>query len=335
LNHPSRIREWHNVDRNRFHNEIVPLNQPAVIRSLVKDWPLVLAAQRSTGEAVDYLKSFSSKKPLYTIVGGPEINRRFFYGDNLRGVNFQRTQATLTTVLDNLLGLQKQAKPHAIAIQAGSVRDALPGFEQKNALALLDGSVAPTLWLGNSAMVAAHFDVHDNVACVALGKRRFTLFPPDQVANLYVGPTLDAPGGVPISTVDLAAPDLARFPRFAEALSAAQEATLAPGDAIFIPTPWWHAVESLDPINVLVNYWWGGLNEGALSPNHSLLHAMLTIANLSPAQRDSWRHFFDYFVFKRSGDPAAHLPADLNDIATTLSDEQRRSVYQFLRDRLQ
>lgn len=330
----TQIREWHDVGLEQFHAEIVPLNQPAVMRSLVNDWPLVAAAGRSVDEAVGYLKSFDSGTAVYTIVGSPDIKRRFFYGDGLRGTNFQRTQATLSNVLDNLVGLQERANPHAIAIQAASIREALPGFERDNRLPLLDESVAPTLWLGNSAVVAPHFDVHDNVACVVVGKRHFTLFPPDQIANLYVGPTLDAPGGVPISLVDLAEPDLARFPRFEEAMAAAQAATLDPGDAIFIPTPWWHAVESLDAINVLVNYWWGGLDQGALSPNHSLLHAMLTIANLSPAQRASWRHFFDYFVFKTSGDPAAHLPADLNDIVTRLSPEQRRSVYQFLIDRL-
>ena len=328
------IREWHDVGVDQFHAEIVPRNQPAVMRALVKDWPLVVAAERSVDEAVSRLRSLDSGASLYTIVGSPDIERRFFYGDKLRGANFQRTQATLSTVLDNLVGLRNQSRPHAIAVQAGAIREAMPGFEADHRLPLVDDAVAPTLWLGNSAVVAPHFDVHDNVACVVVGRRRFTLFPPDQIANLYVGPTLDAPGGVPISMVDLADPDLERFPRFAQALEVAQEATLEPGDAIFIPTPWWHAVESLDAINVLVNYWWGGLIEGTLSPNHSLLHAMLTIANLSPDQRASWRHFFDYFVFKTSGDPAEHLPDDLNDIVTTLSPEQRRSVYQFLIDRL-
>ncbi len=330
----TQIREWQNVSADQFHADIVPLNQPAVMRSLVADWPAVSASRRSVEASVDYFKALDSGKPMYTIVGGPDIQRRFFYGAGLRGTNFQRTQATLTTVLDNLAGLRDAPNPHAIAVQAGAIREGLPGFEKDNQLALLDAAVAPTLWLGNSAIVAAHYDVHDNVACVVTGRRRFTLFPPDQVANLYVGPTLDAPGGVPISTVDLAEPDLDRFPRFAEALAVAQEATLEPGDAIFIPTPWWHAVESLDAINVLVNYWWGGLNEGALSPNHSLLHAMLTIAKLSPSQRESWRHFFDYFVFRESADPTEHLPADLHDIATELTPEQRASVYQFLRDRL-
>ena len=330
----SKIQEWTNVDFDQFHNEIVPLNKPAVLRSLVANWPMVRAAKQSTDEAVDYLKSFDNKTPLYTIVGEPGINRRFFYRDDLQGVNFQSTQATLTTVLDNLLALQNSLAPHAIAIQAASVRDALPGFDEENKLALLDHAVAPTMWLGNSAVVAPHFDVHDNIACVVTGRRRFTLFPPDQIANLYVGPTLDAPGGVPISMVDLHAPDLDLYPNFPKALCVAQEALLEPGDAIFIPTPWWHAVEALDQVNVLINYWWGGLTDGALSPNHSLLHSMLTIAKLSPAQRESWRHFFDYFVFQTSGDPAAHLPDDLSDIVTTLSPAQRKNVYQLLKDRL-
>ncbi|MFT5571771.1 MAG: hypothetical protein ACI9FR_000691 [Cryomorphaceae bacterium] len=330
----SKIKEWTNVDFNQFHNQIVPLNKPAVLRSLVADWPMVEAAKRSTGEAVSYLKSFDNKTPLYTIVGEPAINRRFFYRDDLQGVNFQRTQATLTTVLDNLLALMNSQTPHAIAIQAASVRDSLPGFDDANKLPLLEDSVAPTMWLGNSAVVAPHFDVHDNIACVVTGRRRFTLFPPEQIANLYVGPTLDAPGGVPISMVDLHEPDLDRYPNFSKALCVAQQALLEPGDAIFIPTPWWHAVESLDQVNVLINYWWGGLDQGALSPNQSLLHSMLTIAKLSPAQRESWRHFFDYFVFKTSGDPAAHLPYELNDIVTTLSPAQKKNVYEFLKDHL-
>ncbi|MFT7528165.1 MAG: hypothetical protein ACI9LY_003325 [Arenicella sp.] len=330
----SKIQEWTNVDFDQFHNEIVPLNKPAVLRSLVSSWPMVAAAGKSIDNAITYLKSFDQQKNLYTIVGDPDINGRFFYRDDLRGVNFQRTQATLSTVLDQLRALSSKENSHAIAIQAASVREALPGFDDNNSLPILAPSVAPTLWVGNAAMVAPHFDVHDNVACVVTGRRKFTLFPPDQIENLYVGPTLDAPGGVPISMVNLKNPDFDEYPKFRGALASAQEALLAPGDAIFIPSPWWHAVESLEPVNVLINYWWGGLQQGSLSPNHSLLHSMLTIAKLSPAQRESWRHFFNYFVFQTQGDPAAHLPSDLKDIVTELSPDQRSAVYEFLKDRL-
>ena len=33
-------------------------------------------------------------------------------------------------------------------------------------------------------------------------------------------------------------------------------ADLEPGDAIYIPTLWWHHVRSHSPLNILLNYWW-------------------------------------------------------------------------------
>ena len=106
-------------------------------------------------------------------------------------------------------------------------------------------------------VVAPHYDINDNLACVAAGSRKFTLFPPDQINNLYLGPTLNTPAGVPISLVDIRDPDLKRFPKYTQALDAGFEATLNAGDAIFIPALWWHGVESLETLNILVNYWWG------------------------------------------------------------------------------
>ena len=334
MHQASTITEWENVSADLFNTEILPQNKPAVMRGLVSDWPMVQAAKRGIDSAAQYLMSFDNHTPVYTIVGEPEIQGRFFYSDDLNQVNFQRTQGAITAVLEQLLGLRTNPNPHAIAIQAASISDVLPGFEQQNQNPILDKAVQPTLWLGNRAMVAPHYDVYDNIACVVSGRRTFTLFPPEQIANLYVGPTLNAPGGVPISLVDLRAPDFARFPNFTKAQRASSQATLEPGDAIFIPTPWWHAVESLEDINALVNYWWGGLDSEHLSPSHSLMHSMMTVAKLSTSQRASWRHFFDYFVFQESGDPAAHLPEGVNDLITSLSPEQQHNVFELLKAKL-
>ena len=35
-----------------------------------------------------------------------------------------------------------------------------------------------SLWLGNRTRIAAHYDLPDNLAVVAAGRRRFTVFPP-------------------------------------------------------------------------------------------------------------------------------------------------------------
>src|SRR3546814_14238320 len=55
-----------------------------------------------------------------------------------------------------------------------------------------------------------------NLACVIAGRRLFLLFPPDQVANLYIGP-LGNP--LPLSLAGPEMPDFERFPRFREARS--------------------------------------------------------------------------------------------------------------------
>src|SRR6185295_10671014 len=98
----------------------------------------------------------------------------------------------------------------------------------------------------NRTRIAAHHDLPDNLACVVAGRRRFTLFPPEQLNNLYVGPLDFTPAGQPISRVDIDTPDLETYPRFAEALNAARRAELGPGDAVYIPALWWHDVLSLE-----------------------------------------------------------------------------------------
>ena len=201
-------------------------------------------------------------------------------------------------------------------------------------MSLLDNDVAPRIWLGNRATIATHFDSNHNIACVVSGSRRFTVFPPEQVGNLYIGPLLRTPGGSPISMVDLREPDLSSFPRFEEALESAQEATLEPGDAIFIPILWWHGVQALGPLNILVNYWWNDDESEHDKPFLSLLHSMLLLSRLPATQRESWRALFDHFVFQLNGDSGAHLPPDVHDVQRVLSAEERDQVKSFVAEHL-
>ncbi len=328
------IAEWYDVDRHTFEHDILPTEEPAILRGLVSDWPLVEKSQQGDEAVVDYIKSYAGDRGAYTIVGQPDIHGAFSYSDDFSGVNFKSVHAELGPTLDQILQMRSQASPHAIAIQAAEVDEVLPGMRAGHQMSLLPASVAPTMWISNQALVAPHYDADLNIAAVVAGRRRFTLFPPNQVANLYVGPMLNSPGGVPISLVNLRSPDLTRYPRFATALENAQQAELEPGDAIYMPPAWWHAVESLEPLNVLINYWWGGRAEQGFSPNASLMHSMISIARLPAEQRHAWRELFDYFVFHNTGDPNDHLPSELRDVTTEMSPEQRESVLNYLKDNL-
>ena len=280
-----------------------------VLRGLAAHWPAVAAGRQGAEATVAYLKSLGPTRPVSAIAAHPDEGGRFFYNADLSGMNFQRGTGPLPLFLDDLLRAREVERPPSLAVQSEIIAELLPAFTRDNRLDAL-AHVAPRIWIGNAIRVAAHYDVKENVAVCMAGRRRFTLFPPDQIANLYPGPLEQTPAGTPVSMVDLAAPDLARYPRFATAAATALEATLEPGDAIYIPYCWWHAVQSLDAINVLVNYWWSeGQQPGMGGAYDALLHAILAIKHLPEDQRAVWRTWFDFYVFEAEGNPAAHLPA--------------------------
>jgi len=308
LPEPTPIREVDGVDHARFDAEIRPARQPVILRGLGKDWPAVQAGRTSPEAAIAYLKRFSQPQPVLAVLGPPEIEGHFGYLPDLTGFNFQRGRTPLDPFLDRLLRDQDEARPFSMAVQSAKIPEILPGFVDENRIDLIDADVVPRIWIGNRIHVSTHYDLMENVGLVMTGRRRFTVFPPEQLANLYCGPFDPTPAGTPVSLVNLSCPDLERFPRFAEAMEHAQSALLEPGDAIYLPFHWWHAVDSLDAVNAFVNYWWNPAPAGLGGAYEALLFALMSLRGLPDDQRDVWRMIFDHYVFGANGDPAAHLP---------------------------
>lgn len=326
MDQPKPMREWRGVDRATFRDEIMPLNRPAVLRGLVADWPAVVEGRAGPQALAGYLKRFDQGRPATVVAAEPSAGGKFFYTDDMNGLNFRSGQAPLSVLLDSLIGQIGEASPPAVAVQSTSVPDYLPGFVEANRLPLVDPEVQPRIWIGNAVTVVAHFDPYENIACVVGGRRRFTLFPPEQVGNLYIGPMEFTPAGAPVSLVDFDKPDLVKHPRFPDALAAAEVADLEPGDAIYIPYLWWHHVRSLERFNVLVNYWWSETRADLGSPLDWLTYGLLTLRQLPPAQRDVWRALFDHYVFQTGEDPAAHIDPRRRGILGELSDEERQAA---------
>lgn len=250
------IAEWTAPTAGQFLGEILPLARPAVLRGAVADWPLVIAGRDSIDRVIAMLAARASAAPVDVLLNHPGNEGRFHYTPDGRALNFVRRRGHLPTFLAVLREQASVARPPAMAVQGLLAERQMPGFAESHPMPLVPAGTEARLWIGNAAKVATHNDPTDNVAAVVAGRRRFTLFPPDAEDDLYMGPAHPTPAGAPVSMVHVTMPDLARYPRFAAALEAGEEAELSPGDAIFIPRDWFHHVESLDTFNMLANYWW-------------------------------------------------------------------------------
>jgi hypothetical protein len=294
------------VDLKAFREEVLPAAQPVVLKDLVADWPAVRAAKVSPRAFADEIRQYDIGKPIIVIDLPRETDGRMFYRDDLSGMNFTRNAGRIGETLDRLLSIADDPQAATVFIESMRVDDFMPEFAVAHVNPLLDATTRPRIWLGNRIKVQTHYDLQYNIACCIAGRRRFTLFPPDQISNLYPGPIEFTPSGTPISMVPFTAPDLARFPKYGEALKHAVQAELEPGDGIYIPYGWWHHVESLTSLNGLVNYWWNDAPRLG-QPYGVLLHAALALRDLPPDQRAVWRDIFEHLVFTDPEVALAHL----------------------------
>jgi hypothetical protein len=309
------------LEPRRFQLEVVEGCRPVVIRGLVSDWPVVQAARESPSRFKDYLAAFDIGGRVEADFGDPAIRGTYYYGPGLNGFNFERRAMKLLEVMQAMM--ESLHRPDAQSVYLGSMPTAewLPGFAAAHPLPLVGPAAKPRIWLGTRSNVSCHYDGLDNLACVVAGRRRFTLFAPELISRLYVGPIDNTMAGQPVSLAASAdRPGEDAYPLFEEIRDQALRTELEAGDALYLPKLWWHQVESLAPFNGLVNYWWDAFSAGPDAPETGLLLAMITIAERPPAERRAWRAFFDHYVFRPNGHPLAHLPPEQHGLLGPLKD---------------
>lgn len=342
IDHPaataSRVEERDAVDAATFAAELAGRSTPVVLRGQVNHWASVAAGRAGDRSTAAYLAALGDgEQPMEVLVCGPEYGGRFFYrGDQLEGFNFHREKAPLGMLLSELLRLSTlpEAERHTLYANAATAPEHLPGWAAANPLDLPLGGATPRLWIGNATQTATHYDGSTNLACVVAGQRRFTLFPPEQVGNLYVGPLDRTLAGPPASMVDPLAPDLDLYPRYADALDHALVADLGPGDALLIPAIWWHHVQAFGTLNVLCNYWW--TFDPANSAFHALVHALMAVRDRPAAEKAGWRAWFDHYVFgDEAGAAGAHLPEAARGVLGPASRERTERIRGYLLASLQ
>ncbi len=321
------------------YDALMAAQQPAILRGVARGWPVVAKGLESAEAAIAYIEGFDAGKPVVAFTGAPEIGGRFFYNADVTGFNFEGARTGLTDLLEAMRPLLGVPDGPSFYVGSTDLDIYLPGFRAANDLILnhpMFDAHPPlaSIWIGNRTTASAHYDMSHNLAVCTVGRRRFTLFSPDQVANLYPGPLEPTPGGQVVSMIDFRDPDFDAHPRFRDAFGAAQVAELEPGDVLFYPALWWHHVEALDAFNVLVNYWWNTSPAFMDTPQNTLLHAMLSLRDRPEPEKAAWKALFDYYIFGPGDRAGAHLPEHARGPLGALDETAARRLRAQLLNRL-
>lgn len=113
---------------------------------------------------------------------------------------------------------------------------------------------AANLWVSHRGVFTqSHFDELENFNIALAGRKRFVLSPPG--FRGYYPRSIVRGFGDKSRVVDFDDVSRERFPRLVAKLERRRELILEPGQMLYLPLGWWHQVESLDELNINLNFW--------------------------------------------------------------------------------
>jgi len=320
-------------------DKLFAANGPVILRGLVSDWSLVQAGKLSPDSAMDMLQSHSSGQPVGVYIAPPATKARFFYNDDCTGFNYQSKHTKLSEIFAQIRESKTNPDRYYYYMNSLTLDNCFPGLREHNDLVFdhelfSNNQPLSKVWVGTESIAAAHYDVPSNLACCVVGARRFTLFPPEQIHNLYPGPLEPTPGGQVITMVDLKNPDFEKFPRARQALDAAVVVDLEPGDAVYYPSMWWHQVEALSAFNIMINFWWLTAPAHMGNPLDIVMHAIMGVPHRPEAEKKAWREVFEYYVFGSAETPREHLPPAIQGALADLDNDMVRRLRATVKNKL-
>ncbi len=232
-----------------FFKKYVEANRPVVLSGVMEDWPaldrwswdhLAAVAGDCTGEVI---VSRNGLYPDYVTQPSPMAKVEMRFAEFLRRAVPAAGMEPLPPILEPGETIYLYGKSYLL--------DAVPALRADlRTPACLGPAAQPfqRLWISSAGCVTPlHYDLSNGFLCQVRGAKRVWLFDPGQGGRLYPRgaqfPGLD--NFERQTQVDIHHPDLDAFPEFRHAT--ALECHLRQGDTLFIPSNWWHEVETLEP----------------------------------------------------------------------------------------
>lgn len=113
---------------------------------------------------------------------------------------------------------------------------------------------AANLWVSRRGVFTqSHFDELENFNIALEGRKRFIVSPPG--FREYYPRSVVRGFGDKSRAFDFDDVSPARFPKLVSRLAERRELILAAGQMLYLPLGWWHQAESLDEMNINMNFW--------------------------------------------------------------------------------
>jgi hypothetical protein len=311
---PIPVSEFAGFDQSRLELAMQD-HQPIVFRGAADAWPLVKYSKRSIKTLLDKLRDLVGHNLVDAKVGLPGDNglisgAGFVGAKNLP--NAFHARRPFSGILNEIERESSNPTGHYVYMFSVKVAEQLPELLPFLELPKINHQTFNgdwRLWLGSGDHSAQiHADGEENLFFAIAGQKTFTVYPPQALPDLYVCALEGGAYSAQSSTVNPQDPDLTRFPKFTNAQKIAREVTLKPGDMMYLPSRWWHSVDSVG-LNLGINYWWSDVPDTAVADSTRVFaNALLYTRTMPDHWRAYWKVLFDQFVFLENGEPFPHLP---------------------------
>lgn len=244
----SQIERVESPTREDFEKNYLKQNKPVIITGVASKWQAF-----SEWKNPDHLKSLAGDANV-TVHFNENANFHEWYLNPQERID---QQMKLSELIDKLLGDPPDPRYYMTEHNFSMISNKLLKHVDFSKY-LGDGKpFEPLLFLGRDTCMPMHYHgTTEAFLCQLYGKKKITLYSPDQHSFLYAQPWYQrSPLFSQINGRQIhdAKPDYDSFPKFKRARPV--EFTLEPGEMLFIPVHWWH-LTSVTGYQISVTHFW-------------------------------------------------------------------------------